>query len=396
MAVVVGLEPLHQRHARGGLQAAVERGADVVAAVLGLGAERGAGAQAHFLQEVVRILVLGARRLLLHVQRVEQGVLHGAARGPAILGHLAQHPVAPGDGGGSALDGVVVGGALGEAREVGALGQRQLIQRLAEIVVGRHSHAIAVVPEPDLVEIEFEDALLGKRLLEAAGEDRFLHLAAEPLLVGQEHVLGHLLGDGGAALQAAAAREVPDVARHGAAQALHVDAAVLEEAVVLRREKRAHQLLRHLVVGHEDAALLAELADQRAVPGVDAGGGGGAVFREVGGVGQVVEQPGGVDRQAEPGHRDQAQRGDARDPHPASGVLESHEVGSAQRAGREVRTRLHPSSGPQGQGRASPHAGRLDPAIGESAPPFPPRSPAAGARPHRFSTPATYFFAASP
>ena len=176
-----------------------------------------------------------------------------------------------------------------------------------------------MVPEPDLVEIELEDTLLGERLLKAAGEDGFLHLAAEALVVGEKDVLGHLLGDGRSALELAPLSQAEHVAGHGADQPLEIQAAVLEEAVVLRRQERLHQFRGDLVVRNEDAPFLAELADQRAVPGVDAGGGRRSVFGEVGGVGQIVEQPRGVDGQAAPRHGDEAEHAHACDGDPASG-----------------------------------------------------------------------------
>ena len=47
------------------------------------------------------------------------------------------------------------------------------------------------------------------------------------------------------------------------------DPGVLEEAVVLAREKCLDELLRHLVEAQGRAALLAELGEQLAIAGVD-------------------------------------------------------------------------------------------------------------------------------
>ena len=70
--------------------------------------------------------------------------------------------------------------------------------------------------------------------LEPAGQDGLLELAADGGVVGQQDVLGHLLGDGRAALAAGGpARSVEHVLGHGPAQAADVDAAVLEEVAVL-------------------------------------------------------------------------------------------------------------------------------------------------------------------
>ena len=132
---------------------------------------------------------------------------------------------------------LVVVRALGQRRQVGALGQRQVGDRLAEVVVGRRADAVGAVAQPDLVEIELEDLLLGQGLLEPGGEDRLLQLAADRDLVVQEDVLGHLLGDGRAALGPAALQDVEDVLEHRPADAADVDAAMLEEVVVLGRQE---------------------------------------------------------------------------------------------------------------------------------------------------------------
>ena len=54
------------------------------------------------------------------------------------------------------------------------------------------------------------------------------------------------------------------------AQARIVDAAVLEEAIVLGRQHRIHHLIRNRFERQRDAALLAELSDQPAVAAVHA------------------------------------------------------------------------------------------------------------------------------
>ena len=104
-----------------------------------------------------------------------------------------------------------------------------------------------------------------------------------------------------------------DVTGHGATQPLHVDAAVLEELVVLRRQKGPDHHGRDLVVGGEDAPLLTELRDECAVPGVDPGGGRRPVLRQFGRVRQTAEQQSGVDGEAQAADGDHAQHHHPRD-----------------------------------------------------------------------------------
>ena len=90
------------------------------------------------------------------------------------------------------------------------------------------------------VEIELEDLVLGQVELEPERQERFLDLALERALVGEEEVLGELLRDRGAALHDAAAAGVD---RHGAEGADRVDAPMLVEAPVLGRERRLDEIV---------------------------------------------------------------------------------------------------------------------------------------------------------
>ena len=160
----------------------------------------------------------------------------------------------------------VRGRRLREARDQRGLGERELIEILLEVALRRGRDAPRAGAEIDLVEIDREDRVLRVRRLEPAREDRFLRLARQRLL-GAEELLGDLLRDRRAALREVAGG---DVRPHRAGDALEVDAAVIEVVVILDREERVDELLRDLLVRHELAPLLRELAEQRAVGGVDA------------------------------------------------------------------------------------------------------------------------------
>ena len=362
MAAVIGLEPFHQRDAGLGLQAAVEGGAHVEPALLRLLAHGGLGPLADLLHEIVGVTVVGPLGAQLDVQVLAHGRLRLRTGDEALLCHLRQHPVAASKSLGPVSDRVVVGRPLGQAGQIGHLRQAELAHGLAEIVVGRRPHAEGPVAQPDLVQIKFEDPGLGQGLLDPAGKDRLLDLAPETVLPRQQDVLGHLLGDGGAALQLAAPQDIEGVPAHGPGQAGQIDAPVFEELPVLGGEEGAHQERRHLVVGGEDAPLLADLADQGAVPGIDPGGGGRTIVPQLGGIGQVMEQPGRVDGQHDARNGDQAQTGHTCDRHPSSCRLQraplrtrptpgcphpSQQVRLTPRGIRLPTSAVKPRSGPQ-------------------------------------------------
>ena len=121
---------------------------------------------------------------------------------------------------------VVVRG-LRQRREIGGLGDGQFVHRLAEIVQGGGGDAVIAHAEIDLVEIELEDLVLRVGLLDAEGEQRLLDLADVARLVGQEEVLGDLLGDGRGALRALARAAILEIGEEGAHDAFGVDAIML-------------------------------------------------------------------------------------------------------------------------------------------------------------------------
>jgi hypothetical protein len=319
VAAVVLFQAVHQRDPGGRLHLRIQGRAHVVAAFVQAGTQGGDAALAHLLDEIVGVAIGGAPGCGLDDQVLVHGLLGLFLGDPALLGHLAQHPVATGHRLGLVADRMVVVRPLRQRGQVGALRQGQVRQRLAEIIVGCGADAKRAVTQPDLVQIQLEDLLLGQRLLQAMSQDRFLELATDRGVAGQQDVLGDLLGDGRAAFQALAANGVADILQHGPRQARDVDAAVLEEVAILGRQEGLGQLRRDLVVGDEDPALFGILADQGAVPRIDARGRRRTVVLQLTGVGHIVEQPGGVDRDRESRDGDRRKHRHARDGHPSFG-----------------------------------------------------------------------------
>ena len=319
---VIVLQPPHQGVTGRRLQRRVQRGSQVIAATVDLFlTEAGDGLTAGFLDEEVGVGILGAARCILRGQRPGQRRCQLAGIDEAVLIHFAQHPVATAQGGLGVAFGVIVVRPLGQGGEEGRLIRVQLAQRLAEIVVGRRCDAIGSVAEENLVEIQLHDLLFGQGRFQPVGQNGFLDLAVDAALIGQQDVLGHLLGDGRAALQPPPGGGVEDVLEHGPAKAAHIDATVVEEIAILGRQKSLDHRQRDLLVGHIDAALVRELADQRPVTGIDPRRRRRPIVSQLGCVGQVMKQPGRIDGHDHPGQGNRPQQGHARHHEPAFGNL---------------------------------------------------------------------------
>ena len=149
----------------------------------------------------------------------------------------------------------VFGGGLEQARQHGGLGQRDVPHRLAEIELRGGLDAIVAAAEVGAVEIELQDFLLRQPRFEPQGEEGLMHLAADGALRRQEQVLGHLLGEGRAALHHVVRTRILD---DGAQRADHVDAEMVEEARILGGQHRLDHLRRN--VGKRDRIVLADAA----------------------------------------------------------------------------------------------------------------------------------------
>ena len=71
---------------------------------------------------------------------------------------------------------VVVVGRLWQRGEEGRLGNRQVIQRLVEVIECRCRNAIRSEAEIDFVEIKLQHSILGKSSFDAERQDRLLEL----------------------------------------------------------------------------------------------------------------------------------------------------------------------------------------------------------------------------
>ncbi len=263
--MIVGRQARPHRLVGGRLQHGIDRGGDVVALVQYLAAELGHHFLADHLGHVGRIDVDRAL--------VRRGVrLLGLGRGRLARADVVvfQHPVDHVD---AALvvalrvaDRIAAGGELQRAHQRGRLAQGQLVQRLAVVELRRRRHAVGAVAEETLVEVQLQDLVLGEHPLDAHGQHHLGQLAGVAVLVAQEELARHLLGDGAAAGHATVlGQRLPDRTR----DAGRVDAAMFVEVRVLRGHERALDVDRHLADVDRVAAGLAKDSDQAAVIGID-------------------------------------------------------------------------------------------------------------------------------
>ena len=287
---VVFLKRVLQRLGGDLLQLRLDRGADgeAVGKELLL-AELAAQLAADFVGEVV------ARRQL-PAERREVAVLHGLERqrlfAPerrlveiAVLPHLAQDVVAPFG------DPVLVGHGRTRRRlrhrgQHRRLVRGKLVQLLVEIGLRGRRDPVAVLAEKDLVEVEFEDLVLGQGLFDPHREDQFLDLAFKVAVRGQQDVLDHLLRDGGRAAHVRPARHhrLPRRARH----ADRIEAVVNVEVLVLGADEGVLHQFGNLGHRLEQAAFAREFVDQPALARIDPADGLGRIGGDLFVAGQVL------------------------------------------------------------------------------------------------------------
>ena len=163
----------------------------------------------HLFQIPCPLTAHAVRHLLEHQRLLERGVVLGF-RDPVQLTQAAQHVMLAADGGVRVTVGVVLGGGLGQARNDGALGEREILGVFPEVRPRGGLNAVRVGPKEGLVQIDCQDFIFGKVMLQTVREDGFLDLALVAAFRRQEQALDHLLRDGAAALALCAGLEVDE------------------------------------------------------------------------------------------------------------------------------------------------------------------------------------------
>ena len=127
--------------------------------------------------------------------------------------------------------------------------------------------AVGAAAEVDAVEIQLEDLVLAELALERERQDRFLELARDAAVVGEEDVARELLRDGrGGADAVPFEHRRADCPRK--ADRVHADMAA--EAPVFGRDHRGSHLGGNVIVGEPGAEARAHLHQHLAVGGADA------------------------------------------------------------------------------------------------------------------------------
>ena len=266
VAGVVLQQRLPQRRVGGALEPAVDGRPDLVPGGVGVFPVRPFHVRAHHFREVGRLDLDGESVDLRGHRRIARGVVL-VLLDVAEFQHAPEHVVPAHDRLLRVGDGVEPRRRLGQTRDHGELGKRELRDRAPVVDLRRGPDPVGALAEEDLVDVELQDLLLGELALDLQREEDLVELADVRLLAGEEEVPGHLHGDG------AAPRPLlpgADEVQHGAGQTLPVDPGMLEEPVVLAGEERLDEPIRNLVEMKRRAALLAELRHELVVTGVDA------------------------------------------------------------------------------------------------------------------------------
>ena len=200
-----------------------------------------------------------------HAERLLLGRVGIGGLDEAVGRHLVDHPVAPLERTLVLAERMIIVRRLRQRGEIGGFRDGQLVDRLVEISERGGGDAIGAEAEIDFVEVELEDLVLGIGALDLERQQRFLDLARQRHLVGEQEVLGDLLGDGGGALRAAAAAVVLHEGDRRARDAGEIEPAMLVEVLVLGGEEGVDHQLRHRLDRDVQPPLARIFGEQRAV-----------------------------------------------------------------------------------------------------------------------------------
>ena len=192
----------------GALHVHVDRGADHEDA-LGIGFREGVDQLAHLVERPVEIVV---RRIFVAAVdrdgRIAPGAEHLAFGHEAGIDQIVEHHVGAGARRGQVDVRRIFGRRLEQPGQHRSFREIDVAHRLVEIEMRRAVDAEGAAAHIGAVEIEFQDLVLGEPRLQPDRQEGFVDLALDGALVGQEQVLGELLGDRRAALADAAGLRV--------------------------------------------------------------------------------------------------------------------------------------------------------------------------------------------
>ena len=232
---------------------------------------------------------IGRDSLVRRLARRNNALNERLGSGPPLLigrdesdsAHSLENPVAAIARALPVPDGMIIARPLRKRGEIGHFGKSEIAQILPEIVERRRRHAVAAETHIDLIQIKFENPLLGERPLETQSEKRLLDLALDAQILAQKKVARDLLRDRGAADRPLAAQEAQRIHENRARDASHIETVMREEVAILRREEGMDEARRDLVIRHEESLLPRIFCEEEAVIGVEAREDMGLMIREV-------------------------------------------------------------------------------------------------------------------
>lgn len=227
------------------------------------------------------------RHLFEHQRLFERGVVLGF-RDSVKLAQTAQYVVLVTDGGTRVTVGVISGGSLGQVRDEGVFGQREILGVLPEVRLNRSLHAVRVGSEGGLVQIDCQDFIFRKVMLQTVCEDGFLDLALVAAFRHQGQALDHLLHDGVAALPLCAGLGVNE---EGAESGDRAHTLVFMEFSVLSGQKSLGEHFGHLIERNEETVFPVKRTDDAPVTRQNGGGECGAATGNTGKPRQIPDSP---------------------------------------------------------------------------------------------------------
>ncbi len=153
------------------------------------------------------------------------------------------------------------GGRLRQSGQHRRLGDRDILERLAEVDLRRRGEPVGPLAEEDLVDVQLEDLVLAEARLDLPGQQHFAELARDRLLPREEEVACHLHGDGAGALLGAGTEIGPGGAHHRKI----VDTPMLVEPFVLGGQNGLFHDIRDFLDLHHRPPFLAEFPQQVAL-----------------------------------------------------------------------------------------------------------------------------------
>ena len=157
----------------------------------------------------------------------------------ALPSHLGKDQIPPPQIVLGMADGMIIGRAVGDRRQGGALCKRKLVHTLGKIMLSSLGHALAPIRKVDHVKIPLQDLALVQTPLQIQGVKDLLELAPRRYLIVPRHVFDELLRDGRAAKLRGKAKHAVEPGGNGS---IPINTLVLVKALILDRQKSVFQI----------------------------------------------------------------------------------------------------------------------------------------------------------